>query len=143
MRLRITSLGAIAVDEPQVVSVRAEDASGSFGILDRHADFLTALDTSVISWRRADGTEGHCAVRRGVLTVEAGERVSVATREAVVDADLGEFRAREAAETAARVETARVELRAVREILRYLRPERVRYEGAGSERGVSPDGDPG
>ncbi len=151
MRLQITSLGSIVVDESDVVSVRAEDSSGSFGILGQHADFLTALDASVISWRREDGSEGHCAVRRGVLTVENGNRVSVATREAVADADLArlettvlaEFRRHESAETAARVETARVELRAVREILRYLRPERVRYEGDGANRSGPADGEVG
>jgi F-type H+-transporting ATPase subunit epsilon len=132
MRLLITSLGMIAVDAGDVVSVRAEDPSGSFGILPGHADFLTALDAGVVSWRRADGVEGHCAVRRGVLTVHGGKEVSVATREAVVDDDLDrlettvlrEFRTRDAMEQTARVETARMELQAVREILRYLRPGR-------------------
>lgn len=140
MKLRITSLGAIAVDESEVVSIRAEDASGSFGILEGHAEFLTALDASVVSWRRRDGRQGHCAIRRGVLTVEQGGRVSVATREAVVDDDLArletavliEFRQRDAQERAARVESARMEIRAVREILRYLRPERAHYDGTGS-----------
>jgi F-type H+-transporting ATPase subunit epsilon len=132
MRLLITSLGTIAVDDGEVVSVRAEDASGGFGVLPGHADLLTALDASVISWRRADGREGHCAVRRGVLTVHGGREVAVATREAVVDDDLDRlersvlqrFREQESAEQTARVETARMELRAVREILRYLRPAR-------------------
>jgi F-type H+-transporting ATPase subunit epsilon len=56
----------------------------------------------------------------------------VATREAVVDDDLDRlersvlqrFREQESTEQTARVETARMELRAVREILRYLRPAR-------------------
>ena len=130
MKLLVTSLGSVAVEVDDVVSVRAEDASGGFGILPGHADFLTALDASVVSWRHRDGRQGHCAVRRGVLTVRDGAGVSVATREAVVDADLEhletqvlqEFRARDEAEQSARVESARMELRALREMLRYLRP---------------------
>ena len=55
MKLLVTSLGSVAVEVDDVVSVRAEDASGGFGILPGHADFLTALDASVVSWRHRDG----------------------------------------------------------------------------------------
>ena len=50
MKLRITDPTAILVDT-DVRSVRAEDASGSFGILSGHADFLTVLGVSIVSWR--------------------------------------------------------------------------------------------
>ena len=63
MKLRITLPTAVVAEFDDVLHVRAEDASGAFGILPRHADFLTVLATSVVSWRHADGTEGHCAVR--------------------------------------------------------------------------------
>jgi len=129
LHLTITSLGAVVVDAADVASLRAEDASGSFGVLPGHADFLTTLDIGVVSWRTATG-ESHCAVRGGVLTVEDGRSVAIATREAIADTDLNrlestvlrEFVARDEAERAARVESMRMELRAVREILRYLRP---------------------
>lgn len=151
MRLLISHLGAIAVDESDVLSVRAEDSSGHFGVMDRHADLVTALEPSVVSWRRSDGSEGYCAVRRGVLTVERGKTVAVATREAVVDSDLArlestvmaEFRRHDAVEREARVASARMELQAMREILRYLRPERVALEVGGASRGVSAQGDIG
>ena len=131
LHLTITSLGAVVVDETAVQALRAEDASGGFGVLPGHADFLTTLEISVVSWRTQAG-QGHCAVRGGVLTVEHGNQVSVATREAIADRDLEhlettvirEFEARDAAERDARVESTRMELRAVREILRYLRPGR-------------------
>jgi F-type H+-transporting ATPase subunit epsilon len=42
------------IDDPDVVAVRAEDESGSFGILSGHADFLTALTVSVVAWRRRE-----------------------------------------------------------------------------------------
>ena len=50
MRLLITTPTAVVLDDPDVVGVRAEDESGSFGILSGHADFLTALTVSMVSW---------------------------------------------------------------------------------------------
>ncbi|WP_239019135.1 hypothetical protein [Sphingobium terrigena] len=90
MRLRITDPTAIMVDR-EVAAIRAEDATGSFGILNGHADFLTALDISVVSWRDMDGRAGYCAVRNGILTVSGGNDVSIATREAHVGDDLDEL----------------------------------------------------
>ncbi|MDR3415770.1 MAG: F0F1 ATP synthase subunit epsilon [Nevskia sp.] len=135
LHLTITSLGAVVVDTSEVVSLRAEDASGGFGVLPGHADFLTTLEIGVVSWRTAAGAS-HCAVRGGVLTVEDGRSVAIATREAIADADLDrlestvlrEFEARDEAERKARTESVRMELRAMREILRYLRPGSVRVE---------------
>jgi len=81
MKLRITIPTAVVAELDDVVHLHAEDASGAFGILRRHADFLTVLETSVVSWRRAGGAEGHCAVR-------GGEQIAIATREAVLGDDL-------------------------------------------------------
>ena len=50
MRLRIITPLSVVVDEDGVLALRAEDATGSFGILPRHADFLTSLAISVVSW---------------------------------------------------------------------------------------------
>jgi F-type H+-transporting ATPase subunit epsilon len=132
MRLLITTPEAVIIDEQDVVALRAEDESGGFGILDRHADFLTALTVSVVSWRRSDGRQRFCAVRHGVLSVTNGRQVAIATREAVVGDDLArlenvvvaQFRERVDAERAARTESLRLELKAIRQIVRYLRPER-------------------
>ena len=41
-----------------VVGLRAEDDSGSFGILAGHADLITVLTMSVVSWRQEDGGQG-------------------------------------------------------------------------------------
>src|SRR3546814_13306793 len=68
--------------------VRAEDDSGAFGVLHGHADFVTALTVSVISWRDRDRAEHNVAVRGGVLQVRAGERVEIATPEAVAGDDM-------------------------------------------------------
>ncbi len=88
MRLRITTPISLVVDEDAVRAVRAEDASGSFGIMPGHADFLTSLATSVVSWQRNDGRRSYCAVRGGILTVNHGQEVAIASREAIAGDDL-------------------------------------------------------
>jgi F-type H+-transporting ATPase subunit epsilon len=123
---------ALVAEIDDVLHVRAEDASGAFGILHRHADFLTVLETSVVSWRHANGAEGHCAVRGGILTVSEGERIAIATREAVLGDDLVHlesevleaFRLKSGEEQSARAGSTRLQLAAMRRILDYLRPER-------------------
>ena len=139
MRLLITTPTAVIIDEQDIVALRAEDESGSFGILDGHADFLTALTISVASWRCADGRQGFCAVRHGVLSVTNGSQVSIATRAAVVGDDLArlenvvleQFREAAEAERIARTESLRLEMKAIRQIIRYLRPERPGVFGSG------------
>lgn len=132
MRLLISTPTAVVVDERDVAAVRAEDETGSFGILDGHAEFLTALTVSVVSWHRAKERPRFCAVRRGVLSVLPGTEVAIATREAIVGDDLARLeqvvlaRLRQAleAERAARTESSRLQVQAVRQIMRYLRPRR-------------------
>jgi F-type H+-transporting ATPase subunit epsilon len=130
MMLRIITPLAVIVDEDGVVALRAEDSSGSFGILEHHADFLTSLAVTVVSWRRGDGTRHYCAVRRGVLSVTAGRDIAIATREAVTGDDLatldatvlGRFRADIETERTERVESTLMQLNAIRQIMRHLRP---------------------
>jgi F-type H+-transporting ATPase subunit epsilon len=132
MRLTVTTPQAIVTLADNVVHVRGEDESGAFGILHGHADFLTALAISVVSWRDADGAEHHVAVRGGMLTVSGGDTVTVATREAVADDDLRRleseviagFRRRNELEATARTDARRLYLAAIRQIYQFLRPER-------------------
>lgn len=132
MRLLVTTPTQVIVDHADIVAVRAEDESGSFGILEGHAAFLTALTVSIVSWRHADGRRQFCGVRRGVLSVSHGNQVAVATRQAVVGDDLdhleavvlAEFRDAAEAERAARLESMQLHIQAIRQILRYLRPQR-------------------
>ncbi len=144
MRLLITTPTSVVVDQRDVVAIRAEDESGSFGILPGHADFLTALTVSVVSWHGAEphGAEPpqqFCAVRRGVLSVSAGTDVAIATRAAVVSDDLArlqhlilaQLREDVEAERTARAESLQLQLQAIRQIVRYLRPERPGIFGAG------------
>ena len=129
MSLRILTPLAIIVDQP-VRSLRAMDASGSFGILPGHADFLTRLAVSVVSWTTPEGGARFCAVRGGALTVRAGN-VAIATREAVTGDDLAtldrevlaRFRAELDEERIEHVETTRLQLTAMRRMLARLPPK--------------------
>lgn len=73
----------------RVQDVRAADASGHFGLLPGHEAFLTLLSPCLLRFRDEQGREGYAAADGGVLLLE-NDRVSVATREAVVAVDLDE-----------------------------------------------------
>ena len=132
MRLLITTPTAVVIDDPDVVAVRAEDESGSFVILNGHTDFLTALTVSVVSWRHADDRQRFCAVRCGVLLIINGSEVAVATREAIPGDDLdhleqvvlAQFRDALEAERTARTASLQLQMKAIRQIVHYLRPQR-------------------
>ena len=130
MKLLITDPTTVVADHRDIVAVRAEDASGGFGILERHADLLTALAISVVQWRHADGRIGYCAVRRGVLSVRGGHDVSIATRQAQLGDDLDQlehvvlsrFRTELETERTERVAATRLHMAAIRQIIAALRP---------------------
>jgi F-type H+-transporting ATPase subunit epsilon len=130
MRLVVTTPTAIAVDEDLVNYVRAEDASGSFGIEPRHADLLTTLSVCVVRWRDSGNRERYVAVRGGVLQARDGNLVEIATREAVVGDDLEHLhrevlavmRSNLEAEQSARSGALKLEHAVIRRIYRYLRP---------------------
>jgi F-type H+-transporting ATPase subunit epsilon len=140
MRLLITTPTAVIADDRDVVAVRAEDESGSFGILKGHADFLTVLSVSVVAWRRADGRQRYCAVRRGVLRAEGGNEVAIATRQAIAGDDLDhleqvvltQLRSAVESERTARTKSLQLQMKAIRQIVRYLRPERAGILGDGA-----------
>lgn len=129
LRLTIATPSSLLVDAAEASSIRAEDESGGFGILPGHADLLTVLPASVVRWRGAEGS-ACCAVRGGVLTVTGGERVAIACRQAILGESLqtleDEVRAMRASQLdavrRARVEQARLHARAVRQLMRHLRP---------------------
>jgi len=128
MRLMVATPLRVVVDADRVTHVRAEDETGSFGILPGHADLVTVLTVSVISWLNHNDEEHHIAVRGGVLTVRDGSLVEVATRDAVGedtlralgDAVLARFRSDARAETESRVSSARLHVAAMRQMQRYL-----------------------
>ncbi len=125
MILRIVTPLSVVVHE-DVDAVRAEDASGSFGIMTGHAPFLTTLTISIVSWRKAK-RERFCAVRGGVLTVT--DSTTIATREAVVGDDLAtldrevlaRFQSDADVERVERSETVQLQLDAIRRMVSRLR----------------------
>ncbi len=128
MRLRIVTPLSVIVDEENVHAVRAEDASGGFGILPHHADFLTSLTISVVGWKRGDGTLAYCAVRHGVFTISGGQDITVATREAILGDDLttldqtvlARFRSDAEMEKAEHVESTRLQVYPIGQIMLHL-----------------------
>ena len=130
MRLVISTPTAVVADVADVTAVRAEDESGSFGILEGHADFLTVVSISILRWRQADGSTRYCAHRRGVLSVSAGRDIRLAVREAVLGEDpeqlesavLSRFRETAEQEQSARAASLRLQMTAIRRIIHYLRP---------------------
>ena len=128
MRLLVTTPISVIVDAEGVRHVRAEDETGAFGILPGHAEFITALAVSVITWRNDTDELHHIAVRGGVLMVRDGNLVEIATREAVGEdtlrqlgrAVLERFREETHTEEEWRISAARLHLAAIRQIQRYL-----------------------
>jgi F-type H+-transporting ATPase subunit epsilon len=70
---------------------RAEDRSGSFGILPRHIEFLTILEPS-IAIAVIEGREEYFAFNGGILSFKKGI-LTVTTKEFVQSGELGELRA--------------------------------------------------
>lgn len=126
MHLVLSGLGEVLVDAHGVQSVRAEDASGGFGLWPGHADFLTVVGVGVLSWQDHAGVWHHCAVRRGVLTMRNGVELKVATREAIAGDDLDrleqdvliQLTQRQNAEDETRRQVRQLEVRTLRELVR-------------------------
>ncbi|QIE25599.1 ATP synthase epsilon chain (plasmid) [Caballeronia sp. SBC1] len=142
LHLTIATPARVLFDSTEVVALRAEDATGSFGILPGHAAFLTVLAPSVLRWHGADGVEQFCAVKEGVLRVSDGQEISIACREGVMGASGTSLEVIEAQVDAARaaqldavrrarVDETRLHAQAVRQLLRYLRPGARPTDGAG------------
>jgi len=130
LHLTIATPASILVDADEVRSLRAEDASGAFGVLPGHADLLTVLPPAVVRWTRAGEPMHYCALSGGVLTISGGNRVAIACRRGAVGDELAMLEANVAAERAAeldadrraRVEQLRLHAQTVRQLMRYLRP---------------------
>jgi len=126
MNLRIVTPLSVVFDE-DVASLRAEDLGGSFGVLPGHAPFVTVLSIGVLEWHVTDGVR-YCAVRGGMLSVDDGGSVAIATREAVVGDDittldaevLARFQSEDDSERVENIETMRVQMNAIRHMLSRL-----------------------
>ncbi len=86
MKLKVLLPTTIFLDE-EVTKVIAEAENGSFCLLPRHIDFVTALVPGILSFESAHGQEEFLAVDEGIL-VKRGEDVLVSTKNAIRGADL-------------------------------------------------------
>jgi len=74
-----------------VAKVTGEAKNGSFSLLPRHIDFVTALAPGLLSFEDNAGRETFLAVDEGIL-VKTGKEVLVSVRDAVLGGELGELR---------------------------------------------------
>lgn len=128
MKLKVMLPERILLEE-EVQKVVAEGENGSFGLLPRHVDFVTALVPGILAYTTDEG-EAFIALGDGVL-VKCGADVLVSVRHAVQGADLGglentvreQFQALEEQERGLRSALARLEIDMVRKFieLRELR----------------------
>lgn len=90
MLLRVLLPTQVLVDEV-VTRVVAEAQNGSFGMLPRHIDFVTALVPGILVYETAEGEELYVGIDEGILVKRAGE-VLVSVSSAVVGDDLHTLR---------------------------------------------------
>jgi F-type H+-transporting ATPase subunit epsilon len=89
MQLTIYEPSRIFLDVP-VIKIIGEGPRGSFGLLPRHIDFVTALVPGILAYAiTAENTE-FLAVKGGIL-VKQKDQVTVATRMAI-KGELGELK---------------------------------------------------
>lgn len=90
MKLKVLLPTEILVDE-EVVKVIAEADNGSFCLLPRHVDFVTAIVPGIFSFVTPDLVEQFYAVDEGIL-IKCSQEIMLSTRNAVRGPDLGELK---------------------------------------------------
>jgi len=92
MRLKIVTPTDVVVTT-RTRRIVAEAPNGAFGILPRHADYVSQLIPGVLIYETANGAERYVGVYAGTL-VKCGDEVVVSTREAFEGDDLGRLQTR-------------------------------------------------
>ena len=90
MKLKILLPTKVLLEE-EVTKVSAEAENGSFTLLPRHIDFVTALVPGLLSFVTRDGREVFLAVDSGIL-VKCGPEVLVSVRRSVQGTVLGKLK---------------------------------------------------
>lgn len=85
----VTPLG---ITEKDVHHIRLKDATGCFGIMKGHADFLTVLEPSLCYYTDAAGGEFFLAVDGGILGIREGV-VCLTSREVYESSDAAKLSA--------------------------------------------------
>lgn len=123
MKLKVLLPTKILLEE-EVTKITAEAENGSFCLLPRHIDFVTALVPGILIFVSVRGEEKFLAVDEGIL-VKSGVQVLVSTRHAVQSSDLGllqqtvekQFRILNEREKVTRSALAKLEVNIVRQFL--------------------------
>ena len=76
----ITIITLTGQTEKQITYLRLKDASGYFGIMKNHADFLTVIEPSLGFYRSINDKEFFIALDGGIIVIKSG-RVTINTRE--------------------------------------------------------------
>jgi F-type H+-transporting ATPase subunit epsilon len=90
MHLKVLLPRQVYVDEP-VTHITGEAVNGSFTLLPRHIDFVTALVPGLLTFIDQDDNEVFLATDSGIL-VKRGPEVRVSTRRAARGTDLESLR---------------------------------------------------
>ncbi len=90
MKLKVLLPVRVLLEE-EVAKVSGEAPDGTFCLLPRHIDFVTALDPGLLSYQTPAGEEVFLAVAEGIL-VKRGEEVLVSIGNAVRGGELGRLR---------------------------------------------------
>lgn len=120
MRLKVVTPLEIVLDR-EVIRIVAEAPDGSFGMLPRHADYVSLLAPGILTYETEAGIERYLGVNSGTL-VKCGEEVLISVMNAIGSdrlEDLGrrvadEFKAQDEEERTARSALARLEAGMVR-----------------------------
>ena len=90
MNLKISVPTSVLLNQP-VIKIMAEAANGSFCILPRHTDYLTALVPGILIVTDREQNEIYFANDHGLL-VKRGSEVVISARRAIQGSDLGSLR---------------------------------------------------
>jgi len=90
MNLKILLPSQVLMEE-KITKIVAEGAEGSFGLLPGHIDFTTALVPGLLAIFSENGQKELLAIDQGIL-VKRGPDVSISTRNAIRNVDLGNAR---------------------------------------------------
>lgn len=123
MKLTVWVPSEVLLDE-EVIRIKAQADNGSFGILPRHVDYVTALVPGVVTFQAPGRAEEYLAVDHGIL-VKCGPQVRISTRNAVRGTSMEQlksevrrqFEQREEIEKKAREMEAKLETDLVRRLL--------------------------
>ena len=92
MTLKILLPHRIFAEKTGVTRIVAESPEGSFGLLPRRLDCVSAIAPGILTYENESEGEVFVAIDEGVL-VKAGPDVLVSVRNAIAGTDLGQLRA--------------------------------------------------